>query len=637
MPTEKIELIVSGKDDNATGVLKDIQRESSGLGKILKGGLVVGAAAAVVGIGALGAVLKSSVDDAMAAEEAAAQLNATIKSTKGIAGMTAKAVNEQALAFSKLTRFEDDEIAANSAVMLTFTAIGKDIFPRATAASLDLATKFKMELQPATVMIGKALNDPIKGLTALGRAGVQFTEKQKAMIESMVEVGDIAGAQKLILAELETQIGGSAEAAGKTATGQWDIFKNSLGNVKEEIGGALIPVLKDLVSWAGPKLTAGLEKFSGWFRTSLGDVEQFAGKLGKAKDIIGGMISDVQAGKKIDWQDLMNLSGLFTNQLDIQRKFATIVTDIQTGIGQIKTAFDTGGIGGAFAEVWRMIGDWWTTDGASFAAELGATISTWWTGTFLPALKAIDWASIGAAMQGAWDTLANWWTIDAIPFATTVATNISAWFTGYVIPALQTHAPEWGTAFNKMLKGMITINGQMIGDDASLAYTLGAGFVKLLISSLKALSVGPQLVFAALKAAFEGGITGDRNWNEIFGDIFGPIGDFLMGALNAMLTELLGDATTAISNWWNAVWGSIAGIGGGTGAYGGSGQGGAGGYGTTPHAPVGGAGYGSTPGRGGESAMPITININAPGGNPSAVAFAAEQGVLSAARALGYR
>ena len=116
-----------------------------------------------------------------------------------------------------------------TAVMLTFTNIGKDIFPRATGATLDLATKFKMELQPATVMVGKALNDPIKGVTALGKAGVTFSEKQKAMIKALVETGDVAGAQMIILKELETQVGGSAEAAGKTAAGQMDIFKNSIG------------------------------------------------------------------------------------------------------------------------------------------------------------------------------------------------------------------------------------------------------------------------------------------------------------------------------------------------------------------------------------------------------------------------
>jgi hypothetical protein len=624
MTTENIELIVSGKDDNATGVLKDVQRESGGLGKILKGGLVIGAAAAVVGVGALGAVLKSSVGDAMEAEEATAQLNATIKSTKGVAGMTAKAVQDQALAFSKLTRFEDDEIAANSAVMLTFTNIGKDIFPRATGATLDLATKFKMELQPATVMVGKALNDPIKGVTALGKAGVTFSETQKAMIKALVETGDVANAQNIILKELETQVGGSAAAAGKTAAGQMDIFKNSIGNVKEEIGGALIPVIQKLMTWVGPKLVAGFQAFSDWIKGGIVDIEQLAGKLGKAKDIIGGMITDVQAGKKIDWQDLMNLAGLFTNSLDIQRKFATIATDIQTGIGQIKAAFESGGIGDAFAEIWRMMGDWWTTDAIPFATELGGKISAWWTGTFLPALKTIPWASIGTAMQTAWNTLSTFWQTEAIPFATQVANSIGTWFTDQVFPILKTQAPIWGAKLTEVLKSMITISGFKLGDDANLAYTLGAGFVKLLISSLKALSVGPQLLFDALKKAFEGGISG-ASFGDIFGDIFGGIGDFLMGALDAMLTALLGDATAAIGAWWAKIWATLT---------------------SNPFNNSGGGGGGSGGGGGGSNSnnramdggmTPITVHVYAAGGSPDAVRRAANMGTLEALRARGYR
>ena len=48
-------------------------------------------------------------------------------------------------------------------------------------------------------MVGKALNDPLKGLTALSRIGVQFTAQQQEQIKAMVEVGDVAGAQKIIL------------------------------------------------------------------------------------------------------------------------------------------------------------------------------------------------------------------------------------------------------------------------------------------------------------------------------------------------------------------------------------------------------------------------------------------------------
>lgn len=638
MAAAELAFIVKAIDDasgplkNVGGELDNMHGKASKLGGLLKGAFTVGAGVAVAGIGALGVVLGQSVKEAMAAEETTAQLNAVLKSTGGVAGVSADAINDHALALSQVTRYEDDAIVGADSLLLTFTKIGKDVFPKATELTLDLATAFKMDLKSAAMMVGKALNDPVKGLTAMGKAGVTFTQSQKDMIAAMVEAGDVAGAQRVIMAELETQVGGSARAAGETMAGQMDILKNTLGNVKEEIGGALIPILKDLVSWAGPKLVEGFQKFSGWIKGGLGDIEQLAGKFGKAKDIISGMVTDVQAGNKIDWQDLMNLSGLFTNSLDIQRKFATIVTDIQTGIGQIKTAFETGGIGGAFAEIWRMMGDFWTTSGAPFAAELGGKISEWWTGTFLPALKAIDWASIGASMTGAWNTLKDWWTTDAVPFATEVATSISTWFTTQVIPTLQAHAPEWAAALTKMLKEMITINGQMLGDDANLAYTLGAGFVKLLVSSLKALSIGPQLLLAALKSAFEGGLGKDADWGEIFGNIFGPIKDFLLGALDALLLSMLGDAQAKIGAWWAQVWASITGAFSGGGGGGGS-DGGGGSSGRTMQR------TGSTGNRGlvaaGAGGMNVIININAPGGNPRAVAAAANNGVLQAARSLG--
>ena len=638
MAAAELAFIVKAIDD-ASGTLKGVGGEldnmhgkASKLGGLLKGAFAVGAGVAVAGIGALGVVLGSSVKEAMAAEETHAQLLAVLKSTGGAAGRSAEQIEELALGLSKTTRYEDDAIVGAESLLLTFTKISGDVFPKATALTLDLATAFKMDLKSAAMMVGKALNDPVKGLTAMGRAGVTFTQSQKDMIKAMVEAGDVAGAQRLIMAELETQVGGSARAAGETMAGQMDILKNTLGNVKEEIGGALIPILKDLVAWAGPRLVAGFEKFSAWIRGGLGDIRQLAGTLGKAKDIIGGIVDDVQSGKKINWQDLMNLAGLFTNEVDVKRAFGNIVKGIENGITDLKTAFDTGGIGGVFDLIWKSIGDFWTTTGAPFAAELGGKIQTWWTGTFLPALKAIDWASIGAAMTSAWDTLKDWWITDAVPFATEVATNISTWFTTQVIPALQTHAPEWGAAFTKMLKAMITINGQMLGEDANLAYTLGAGFVKLLISSLKALSIGPQLVLAALKSAFEGGLGKDANWGEIFGNIFGPIKDFLLGALDALLLSMLGDAQAKISAWWAQVWASITGALGGLGGSGGSGAGGGGGSGRTMQR------TGNTGGRvmaGANAGMNVVININAPGGNPRAVANAAQNGVLQAARSLG--
>lgn len=109
----------------------------------------------MVGVGALGVVLGQSMKEAMAAEEVTAQLNAAIKSTGGIAGVTAQAIQDHALALSQVTRFEDDAIVSADAMLLTFTNIGKDVFPQATAAILDVATAFKMDLTSAAKIGGE--------------------------------------------------------------------------------------------------------------------------------------------------------------------------------------------------------------------------------------------------------------------------------------------------------------------------------------------------------------------------------------------------------------------------------------------------------------------------------------------------
>ena len=146
--------------DQASGTLNSVNNEidglntkSSKLGGMLKGGLALGATAAVAGMAALGTVLVQSVKEAQAAQEVSAQLDAVLKSTGGAAGMTRDALEEQALALSKVTRFEDDAILAGNAVMLTFTKIGDDIFPRATQATLDLSPALGMDLQSATMMV----------------------------------------------------------------------------------------------------------------------------------------------------------------------------------------------------------------------------------------------------------------------------------------------------------------------------------------------------------------------------------------------------------------------------------------------------------------------------------------------------
>ena len=199
-------------------------------------GLAVAAAsalAAVVSIGALSSQLNRFIDATVTNEKAQAQLGAAITSTGGAAGKSVADLNAHAAALQKVTNFGDEATNAMQGVLLTFTQVRGDQFDAATKVTLDLATAMGTDLKAAALQVGKALNDPVLGMTALSRSGIQFTDAQKEMVKEMVEANNTIGAQTIILDELEKQFGGSAEAARNTLGGALASLGNAFGDLFE--------------------------------------------------------------------------------------------------------------------------------------------------------------------------------------------------------------------------------------------------------------------------------------------------------------------------------------------------------------------------------------------------------------------
>jgi hypothetical protein len=240
------------------GVLGNLNTVGSGiLGgtlAVLKSAVVATTAIAAAGAIAATKFLYDSVQAAAEAQKVQAQLNAVLESTGGIAGITAEEVNALADSLSRVTPFEDEMILSGQNMLLTFTNIGENVFPQATETILDMSQALGQDLKSSAIQLGKALQDPIEGVTALRRVGVNFTDEQKNMIEALVKSGKLEEAQTFILKELQTEFGGSARAAGQTFAGQLEILKNGLGNVKETIGGPLLGVLGNLVQMLNEKL-----------------------------------------------------------------------------------------------------------------------------------------------------------------------------------------------------------------------------------------------------------------------------------------------------------------------------------------------------------------------------------------------
>lgn len=222
--------------DQGTSSVNKLQSTLGGVGGAMRS---LAGLAASLGV-ALG--LREILNATIRQEQALAQLNAAIRSTGGAAGLTSRELSKLAGEIQAVTTFGDEAVMEMQALLLTFTKIGRETFPQATKSIVDMATRMRTDLSSAALQVGKALNDPILGVTALGRAGVQFTQAQKDVIKELVNTGRTAAAQTVILKELETQFGGSAEAARNTLGGALTALGNAIGDTMEAGTGATEPL-----------------------------------------------------------------------------------------------------------------------------------------------------------------------------------------------------------------------------------------------------------------------------------------------------------------------------------------------------------------------------------------------------------
>lgn len=239
-----------------------------------------------------------AVEAGKQAAQAMGQVEAALTSTGGRSGRTAEQLQQSAAALEQISTFDKTDILAGvSASLLRFGNIQGPIFDEAQKAVVNLATRLGMDLPNAAKLVGKALNQPATGLTALNRAGVQFTKSQKDMVASLIATGRGLDAQKLILAELDREFGGAAEAARKNDP--FAVLNNSLRDLAETAGplivAAITPIteaLKGLADWFDT-LSPTMQKvvvYAGLFAAALGPVLVVIGNVTKVIGFITPLI-----------------------------------------------------------------------------------------------------------------------------------------------------------------------------------------------------------------------------------------------------------------------------------------------------------------------------------------------------------
>lgn len=212
------------------------KRSADQTGSALGRGLAKGA---LVGVAALGTLAAVSLKAGVAQEEAAATSRKLTNVLKNMGKVkAAKAVEELADQLQRTTGIDDEVIKGGQTILATFSEIADSagenngVFERSTKLLLDLSKSGFGDVNSAAKQLGKALQDPVKGIQALAESGVTFTDSQKKVIEALVATGKSAEAQDLILKEIEKQVGGTAEAGAKSS----ERLKTSIGELEESFG-----------------------------------------------------------------------------------------------------------------------------------------------------------------------------------------------------------------------------------------------------------------------------------------------------------------------------------------------------------------------------------------------------------------
>lgn len=275
--------IVVPIDADVSGLTRKLGTASSSLGGF---GRVAAYVAGAAALGGLVATMKVGIDEFRASELVTAQTGAVLKSTGNAANLTAKQISDLASKLERKSMMDDEAIQSGENLLLTFTRIrnetgkGNDIFTQATQAMVDVSQAMGIDASTAAIQLGKALNDPVRGVGQLRKVGVSFTEEQRDQIKTLVESGNVMGAQKMILRELAGEFGGSALAASKTLDGQLTILKNTFNNIAGDLVASFMPD----VARAAQSLVD--------FVTGLQARPTFSAKveftIGKLKDLAGG-------------------------------------------------------------------------------------------------------------------------------------------------------------------------------------------------------------------------------------------------------------------------------------------------------------------------------------------------------------
>lgn len=232
----------------------------------------------------LGTAALGWIGEAEAGAAATAKLGNVMASMGDKSGALTARMEDYASSLSSAIAVDDDQVKAVQTKLATFSSLSSQLgvtsgmMDRATAAAFDLGAAGFGTAESNAAALGKALENPSKGIASLAKSGVTFTEAEKKKIAALQESGDLLGAQTIVMQAVEKQVKGTAEAGVTNA----DKMKTAFGNLAEDAGGLLLPAFEGITNFVTTKLVPGIKGFIDFIKT--GDLSGLAKTIGLKPD-----------------------------------------------------------------------------------------------------------------------------------------------------------------------------------------------------------------------------------------------------------------------------------------------------------------------------------------------------------------
>lgn len=284
---------------DASGRLSAFGKDGEGAAARIKNSFssLSGVVTATIAGASIGSAFRSFIQNTIDAQNEQAQLAAVLQSTGNAAGYSQQKLNEMAEAMAKASTFDSGEINIAQTRLLSYTGVVGESFPRAMQNAIDMATRMGMSVSQAAETVGRALDIPSQGLTALTKQGFRFTDAQKELVKQLEETGKTAEAQAIIMEAMESSYKGAAAAAQNTLGGA---IKNLQNAIKDTLTGddqsvnGLTEAINDLANeMNSPEMKAGFVAIM----SGLANVASYAVSAFSKLTTFGKVLGEVIAGK----------------------------------------------------------------------------------------------------------------------------------------------------------------------------------------------------------------------------------------------------------------------------------------------------------------------------------------------------